>query len=268
MSKFKSILKVRPSLPDHRDLYYSASLSVLQVLPPKIDNCPSFPVYDQGKIGSCTGNAFAGAVQFERIKAKEKPDFIPSRLFIYYNERQLENNVASDAGSSMLSGIKTLHKKGVCPEDEWTYDDTPADPTTNLFPSGSKPVTRPSDKAYRDAIPHKITRYERLHQSLNQLKGCLASGQVFVIGFAVYDSWFQGKGGNPSTIIPMPSVSDRLNGGHAVVVTGYDDEKQLFKFRNSWGEDIGEKGYFYMPYAYMLGKDLVFDPFVIYCVKA
>ena len=54
------------------------------------DNRQWFPVYDQGKIGSCTANALAGAIQFDRLKSKQSPDFTPSRLFIYFNERAIE----------------------------------------------------------------------------------------------------------------------------------------------------------------------------------
>src|SRR5580765_6688973 len=71
-------------LPDHRDLLYSAPLAKLKALPPKVDlrkHCAR--VYNQGALGSCTANAIAGAIQFDRRKSKQKPDFVPSRLFIY-----------------------------------------------------------------------------------------------------------------------------------------------------------------------------------------
>jgi C1A family cysteine protease len=32
-------------------------------------------------------------------------------------------------------------------------------------------------------------------------------------------------------------------GGHAILITGYDTEKKLFFFKNSWGENWGERGY-------------------------
>ena len=73
----------KPDLPDHRDFIYKAADVTL---PPKVDlsvNCP--PVYDQGELGSCTGNAIAGAIEYEQIKKKVANYFIPSRLFIYYN---------------------------------------------------------------------------------------------------------------------------------------------------------------------------------------
>ena len=82
--------------------------------------CPA--VYDQGQLGSCTGNAIAAAVQFDRMKQKLTPDFVPSRLFIYYCERVIEGTVGSDAGAQIRDGIKVVAKKGAPPEKDWPYD--------------------------------------------------------------------------------------------------------------------------------------------------
>ena len=82
-----------PDLPDHRDFLYAVPPATAVALPPGVDlrpNCP--PVYDQGQLGSCTANAIAGAIEFEQIKQK-LPEFTPSRLFIYYNERVIEHSV-------------------------------------------------------------------------------------------------------------------------------------------------------------------------------
>src|ERR1700733_1654605 len=92
-----------PDLPDHRDRQYAAPLFKLGPLPAKIDlrkQCPA--VYNQGQIGSCT--AIAGAIEFDRLKQK-LPDFTPSRLFIYYNERSMENTVATDSGAQIRDGV-------------------------------------------------------------------------------------------------------------------------------------------------------------------
>src|SRR5689334_19544195 len=104
-----------PDLPDQRDLRYSAPLEHLRQLPPAVDLRRQMPpVYDQGRIGSCTANAIAAVVQYERAKDGESPDFVPSRLFIYYNERALEHTVNFDAGARLRDGIKTVHTLGVC----------------------------------------------------------------------------------------------------------------------------------------------------------
>jgi hypothetical protein len=41
------------------------------------------------------------------------------------------------------------------------------------------------------------------------------------------------------------------NAGHEVVIVGYDDELELFKIRNSWGDSVGDKGDYYMSYKYL-----------------
>src|SRR5438105_12662932 len=114
-----------PDLPDNRDHLYAAPLAKLRVLPSKADlrrHCPA--VYDQGQIGSCTANAIAAAIEFDR-KKQSLEDFVPSRLFIYYNERAMEHTIGSDAGAMIRDGIKSVGKKGACPESEWPYEATP-----------------------------------------------------------------------------------------------------------------------------------------------
>ena len=70
MAKLKFSLGWKRDLPDHRDFFYSAPLPQLKAMPAKIDlrkGCP--PVYNQGQLGSCTANAIAGAVEFDRRKS-------------------------------------------------------------------------------------------------------------------------------------------------------------------------------------------------------
>src|SRR5207244_288190 len=111
-----------PDVPDQRDHLYAAPAQYLKALPALTDlraKCP--PVYDQGELGSCTGNAIAAAFDFVRLLAGEEP-ITPSRLFIYYNERQMEGTINSDAGAMIRDGIKSVNHEGVCPEALWPYD--------------------------------------------------------------------------------------------------------------------------------------------------
>jgi C1A family cysteine protease len=110
-----------------------------------------------------------------------------------------------------------------------------------------------------------VTSYQRLTQTLNQLQGCLAAGFPFVFGFSVFDGWYF-QDPHP-TIIPLPSQSDNVVGGHAVMCVGYDNSKRLFRIRNSWGSGAGDDGYFYMPYAYLTSANLSSDFWVINAVK-
>ena len=87
---------------DQRDHLYEWFMpqDVAAALPPigRISSSMCPPVYDQGQLGSCTSNAIAGAIEFNQIKAGNTAPFIPSRLFVYYNERKIEHTVKSDGG--------------------------------------------------------------------------------------------------------------------------------------------------------------------------
>ncbi len=244
-----------PDIPDHRDHLYAAPIVHLKALPLKADlrsKCP--PVYDQGELGSCTANAIAGAVQFDRRKQKLTPDFVPSRLFIYYNEREMEHSVQTDNGAQIRDGLKSVAKQGDCPEPEWPYD-------------VSKFAVKPPAAAYKDALKYQALQYQRVPQVLNQLKGCLASGYPFVFGFSVYDA-FESDVIAKTGVLTLPGPKEKLLGGHAVLAVGYDDSKQVFIVRNSWGSSWGIKGYFTMPYAYLTDSNLADDIWTIRLIEA
>jgi C1A family cysteine protease len=243
-----------PDLPDQRDHIYAAPAAFLMALPTKEDlrpGCP--PVYDQGQLGSCTGNAIAGAVEFEQMKQKAK-SFVPSRLFIYYNERVIEHTVNSDNGAQIRDGMKVVAKQGAPPETDWPYDI-------------SKFAEKPPAIAFTDAAKSKVLSYQRVSRVLNQFKGCLASGYPFVFGFTVYDSFESAQVAHTGHV-PMPQPSEKVAGGHAVLAVGFDDQNQWFLVRNSWGPDWGMQGYFTMPYQYLLEENLSDDFWTVRLVQA
>ncbi|WP_416350735.1 C1 family peptidase [Pseudomonas sp. CCI1.2] len=52
--------------------------------------------------------------------------------------------------------------------------------------------------------------------------------------------------------------------GHAVLATGYDQAKRVFRIRNSWGSAAHEHGYFEMDYDYVLNTMMAADFWVVY----
>jgi C1A family cysteine protease len=233
-------------LPDHRDFLFAAPGATLAALPPKADlrpKCP--PVYDQGQLGSCTANAIAGLFQFDELKEEKDNPPVPSRLFIYYNERAIEGSVGTDSGAQLRDGIKTVVKYGVCPEHIWPYDI-------------SQFAVKPPAAAFQQAKQDRAINYLRIPQVLNQMKGCLASGFPFVFGFSVYES-FEGRQVAQTGVMNLPESSEAVLGGHAVCAVGYDDSERRFTVRNSWGTGWGMQGYFTMPYAYMTDPNLASD---------
>jgi C1A family cysteine protease len=194
----------KPDLPDNRDFAYAAPTAAMVTLPTQVDpraQCPA--IYDQGQLGSCTANGIAGAIQFDEIK-EGLQQFVPSRLFIYYNERVMENTLQFDAGAQIRDGIKSVATLGVCPETMWPYkDDHPAtdgDPCpTCTF------AQKPTAACFAEALKHKIVTYSRIPRNLSVMKACLVSGYPFVLGFTCYDNLpFNSTDG----VIPLPGPTN------------------------------------------------------------
>jgi C1A family cysteine protease len=243
-----------PDLPDARDHLYSAPLPTLAALPAKLSlrpQCP--PVLDQGALGSCTANAIASAHRFDQMTEAAAAPFAPSRLFIYYNERVIEHSVSEDSGAMIRDGIKSIARQGVCAEKSWPYVIT-------------KFARKPPATCYKAALDHQALSYQRLVQSLTQMKGCLASGYPFVFGFSVYESFETPDVARTGTV-PLPSQNERLLGGHAVLAVGYDDRRQRFLAMNSWGTRWGDGGFFTIPYAYLTDGDLAADFWTVRIVE-
>jgi C1A family cysteine protease len=243
-----------PDLPDARDHVYSAPIPLLGKLPAKVDLRPACPpVLNQGQLGSCTANAIANAHRFDQMKQNKAKVFPPSRLFIYYNERSMEGTVGQDSGAMIRDGIKSIAQLGVCGEKDWPY-------------SVAKFANKPPAACYTDALDHQAMSYQRVAQTLTQMKGCLASGFPFVFGFTVYDS-FESAAVAKSGDAPMPAAGEQVLGGHAVLAVGYDDSKQRFIVMNSWGTGWGKKGFFTIPYSYLTEANLADDFWTVRIVE-
>jgi C1A family cysteine protease len=242
-----------PDLPDARDFMYSAPEAVLTTLPKKVDLRSKMPkVYDQGQLGSCTANAIGAAFEFGQVKQGLK-DFMPSRLFIYYNERAMEGTIDTDSGAMIRDGMKSISKLGVCTEDTWPYEI-------------SQFTQKPPAKAYTEAKKHQALVYRRVMGQLHQMQGCLAQGYPFVLGFSVYESFMSPEVAKTGKV-PLPPRGEQLIGGHAVLAVGYDDAEQSFIVRNSWGTGWGIKGYCLMPYGYLTDPQLARDFWAVYAVE-
>jgi len=241
------ILNLRPDRPDHRDHRFAAMApSAVCALPSILSLRRSMPqVYDQGHTGSCTGNAIAGLVHYQEIKEGRGDCLVPSRLFIYYNERLIEGTTDEDAGAMIRDGIKALATYGFCFEDLWAF-----------VPWMLK--TRPSAKAYMTAARNKVQRYLRVEQTLASLKQRIADGHPIVVGITLYES-FQSREMAKHGRGALPAPGEKVEGGHAVLIVGYNDFDQTFELRNSWGAGWGDEGYFTLPYAYLTNPKLAQD---------
>lgn len=216
------------------------------------------PIDDQGQLGSCTGNAIAGAIDLLDRKTYNLQTRV-SRLFIYYYERLIEGTVNYDNGAYIRDGMRATSTYGAPVENLWPYN-------INMF------RTRPSNQAITDAAKRKVTLYQAA-SNFTAVQNALANGYPVVIGFDVYSS-FEGAWGNirhgqsGAGMMPYPNTrTEQLLGGHAVCLVGYNNANNTFIARNSWGTSWGDNGYFYMPYQVIQNTNMSSDFWVIKSVN-
>jgi C1A family cysteine protease len=202
------------------------------------------PVEDQGSLGSCTAHAGVGIVEYYEKRAFGK--YIDaSRLFLYKVTRNLLH-WKGDTGAFLRSTMGALVLFGVPPEEYHPYGipDFDEEPTAFCYAFAQNYQTI---KYFRHDPPG--TSKDLL---LERIRTYASTGHPSMFGFTVYSSISQAtKTGK----IPFPCKGEKILGGHAVAVVGYDDKMKIANtgsckaettgallIRNSWGTAWGESG--------------------------
>ncbi|MEA3406893.1 MAG: C1 family peptidase [Chloroflexota bacterium] len=213
-------------------------------LPPKVDLSAGLPpAGSQGGQASCVG--WALGYYYKTFQEHEErgwdissPEhqFSPAWVYNQRNTSQCEQ----DAGMSYYDGLQILQKGA------GTLASFPYDPRDTC--------TRPSSALQREAQIYRIDDFQNVFAgseivNINLLKSLLADGQPFAIGVPVYTSFYDVTHSDP--LVPRHQPGERLCGGHAMLVVGYDDAIGGFKTINSWGADWGRDGYCYLSYDFV-----------------
>lgn len=249
-------LNYSKSQPDSRDhiLTFNTPLKVQ----PNVD-LSNFcgPPKDQGDIGSCTAFAGAGLMElFYRKNMNKTVNDLYSEKFLYYATRV---NVAKwpaneDSGAFLRDTMKAMVTYGVSLETTFPYL-RPGETTCRYGDA-------PPPSAYTEALNNQVTKYATISNSsssqlLSDLKNLLQNGYAFIAGINCYENIYNDVKG----LIQLPQ--GQIIGGHAILFVGYDDSRQVLKFKNSWGGTWGDNGYGYLPYQYVLSNNL-YDIWTIY----
>lgn len=221
---------------------YSTKIKVsCDNLPSKFSLEDGLPkVFNQADLGSCSSNAIIGAFEY-KIKG-----FDGSRLFHYYCERDKLGDTEHDSGSTITAGVKVLHELGVCTESKWPYD-------TKRF------AEKPGKDCYKEAKDHKLHKFKPLLNTHESIKSALFKfNQPIVLGILIYES-FQNPDVAKTGKVPMPEPDEEILGGHAVTLYGWNEQDKTYLFRNSWGEEWGDRGNFTLPMEYVEDANICSD---------
>lgn len=252
---------LQPDEPDVRDYGVTFSTpsfigkllkaSSAPIPPPMVDmrpQCP--PIENQGLIGSCSAFATCVCHEIKQAQAKKLP-IILSKLFTYYHARKAINKQDEDSGSHLRDNVKSLGTLGSPPQSAYPYD-------TKRWKD------EPALTLHELARPNRINLYARVQQVQAQLEACLADGNPIICGLMLYQSFYNRGGVARTGLITIPNIkNEAFRGGHAVAIVGYDQRRKLYLMRNSWGTGWGQKGYAWIPYAYVHDKRLCFDLWMI-----
>lgn len=258
-----------PGKPRPKDPVYTAPPAVIAELPASIDlrtgvAAKDWPIWDQGAVPSCTAHAVAGVALFEMIAGGRTPLIVPSRLFLYYNERVMDGDAEVEACSYVSDGIDVVLEHGFC-GDTHVPGVVPHDAVWAYSTDAAVVEKRPPETCYAFAKGQRTFTYQRVHDDLQHLLGCLAGGHPFTILVSMC-SWARvSQRGD----IPLPTPDERSSAAsgawHAMAIVGYDNAKRLFIVRNSMGArrkgetGWGDAGYGTIPYEFVT-DNAISDP--------
>lgn len=206
-------------------------------------------IKDQGQQGTCL--AFAITSVFETLYKRKTSNVLDfSEQFLYYIARDKAGTTNEDNGSCVSYALEALAEIGICEEHFWKY----------MQPATAYNI-KPSQEAYNDAANRKVAKALQVDLTEDAIRSALADGYPVIISANLYDNF----GRTPGGFVTIPTSEERktvcMDGEvdhrrHAMVICGFNDETKIFKVRNSWGADFGDRGYCYMPYAYITDPEL------------
>ena len=200
-------------------------------------------VYDQGNLGSCVSNAFAQYINMCTINKVQI-----SRLLHYYCGRAIGGDSSlEDTGLDIRQAANIIKQYGACGESTWPYKTS----NFNILP----PLN-----VFKASLYFKKYLYSFVKQDITSLTAILYGQKLPIIfGINVYDSFMSDVVASTG-VVPMPNLTNEtLQGGHCIVMVGFNNKTSTFTCVNSWGSSWGNRGFFTIPYQYVLDPSLASD---------
>ena len=235
----------KPSSADPRDYKFSLPSSPRGDLPTKVDLKHKIRQIFKQDYNDCVANGSSNLISSLDYNTKYLR-YTPSRLYVYYNARQIDGNQYFDEGTSIRNAMKCLAKDSFISEESYKYIQD------HVF-------MRPPMPVYEEARSNKvyIKCYKNIDNNLINLKYVLSQGNIIIFGALLFES-FVNLDKNFKCPDPNPSIEKTL-GGHCMLIVGYNNDTECFTIANSWGTQWGNEGFHFMSYKYITDRDLSND---------
>ncbi len=187
------------------------------------------PVRDQGNCGSCWAFAATGALEAATLIANNTP----SADLNLAEQILVSCSGAGDCGGGYIDGASDfITDPGLPFESSYLYI------AQNGF-CGNASYDWQNSAYYIDGWQWVTTT----NTTVSALKTALNAFGPLVTTMQVYADFYSYKSGIYSY------TSGLYEGGHAVLLVGYDDAGQYFIVKNSWNTSWGDQGYFKIAYS-------------------
>lgn len=216
------------------------------------------PIYNQRGFPTCTAAATAALLQLAGATVDTQVEEV-SIAFLYLAGRLLVTKMSTAAapilienqvegGLPLAASVQALCLYGAISRNKLPHPDDPT--LLQKWMDENNHTVESLSKSYAD-LPGDL-RALRLYPSLSSLKASILGGKAIAFAFRigpVIDKWMQKQflsRGVP-TLPPLDDTGPRL-ATHACVLVGYDDARDAFLVRNSFGQNWGLFGHYWANY--------------------
>ena len=187
------------------------------------------PVGNQGQQQSCVAWAIAYALKSYQEKVQTSQQMIFSPSYIY---NQINNGM--NAPTLVTDALNLLSEQGVCPMNDMPYNEQDW-------------TSKPNEAAMQDARKFRIDFWRQVNtQDIKEVKAQLAAGYPVIIGADVSKDFIDGGFNEKANFVWK--TSGQSQGGHCMLLTGYNDDQRAFRVMNSWGTTWGDNGFSWIDY--------------------
>lgn len=193
------------------------------------------PARNQGSEGTCTAFALtAGMMDYQQMVLASSLTGTPDREVLsprdIYEGGRAEVNSTSTSGMWPRAGLEYARKTGVCLET-----DRPYMPEVKTVPGPLAAVNRSNNK---------LSAYAAVDLGVRTMKEAIQAFGPLVVVIRTTPEFDSAKANTPIVF-----NSNKTDGYlHSISIVGWDDTRNSWIVRNSWGTGWAENGHAYMSY--------------------